>query len=147
TTSPRLPRLTTFSSRITCMTIGPGLFVVIGVRQQGQEAGALDGAVQLTLVVRFGTCQAGGNDLSVFLNEITQRVEILVIDLFNIGGCETAELATFEQRILLREFAFFLAFFEVSHNVPLVCPGHARTVNSLCLVFRMPKLWICLDSC
>src|SRR3546814_7737926 len=98
------------------MTIGPGLVVVIGVRQQGQEAGTLDGGVQLALIVCLGTSQAGRNDLAVFLDEIAQSVEIFVIDLVNIGSCKTAEFATFEQWVLLREFAFLFAFFEVSQD-------------------------------
>src|SRR5690606_28831570 len=122
------------------MTIGPGLVVVIGVRQQSQEAGALDGAVQLALVMCLGTCQAGRNDLAVFLDEITQCVEIFVINLVNIGSCKTAELAAFEQWILLRKFAFLFAFFEVSHNVPLVCPEFFRAVNSMRLAFKTLKL-------
>src|SRR5690606_2839642 len=74
---------------------------------------------ELALVMGLGAGKASRNDLAIFLDEITQRVEIFVVDLFNAGGCEAAELATLGQRILLGELAFFLAFLEVSHSVPL----------------------------
>src|SRR5690606_27537494 len=112
------------------MTVGPGSVVVIGVRQQGQEAGALDSGVQLALIVCLGTGQASGDDLAVLLDEITQSVEILVIDLVNAGRGEAAELAALEQRILLRKPAFLvLTFLEVSHDVPLWFPGRTRYVS------------------
>src|SRR3546814_1931429 len=87
------------------MTIGPGLVVVIGVRKQGQEAGTLDGGVQLALIVCLGTSQAGRNDLAVFLDEIAQSVEIFVIALVNIGRTEehTSEL----QSLMRTSYAVF----------------------------------------
>src|SRR5690606_41347638 len=93
---------------MTCMTVCPGSVVVIGVRQQGQEAGALDGAVQLALIVCLGAGQASRDDLAVLLDEIAQGVEILVVDLFHAGCREAAELAALEQRILLGKLALFL---------------------------------------
>ena len=95
--------------------------MVVGVRQQGQEARTLDGGVQLTLVMCLGAGQAGRNDLAVFLDEIAQGIEIFVVNLLDTGSGEAAELATLEQRVLLVELTFFLAFFEESHNAPLVC--------------------------
>ena len=76
---------------------------ITGVRigQEGQEAGTLDGGVELTLIVRLRTGQASRHDLAVFLDEIAQRVDILVVDLLNVFGREAAELAALEKRILL----------------------------------------------
>ena len=67
--------------------------MVIGVRQQGQETRAFDGGVELTLVVGLGTGKTCRNDLAVFLDEITQCVEIFVIDFVDIGSCKAADLA------------------------------------------------------
>src|SRR5690606_4681664 len=93
-----------------------GLFVVVGVGQQGQEARALDGRIELALEVSFGARQARRDDLAVFLDEITQSVEILVVDLLDARSREAAELAALEQRILLVELALLFAFSEVSHD-------------------------------
>jgi len=81
--------------------------VVVGERQQREEAGTLDCAVELTLVVGLGASQSGRNDLAIFLDEITQGIEILVIDLINASRAEAAELAALEERILLGELLFF----------------------------------------
>src|SRR5450830_1501594 len=82
--------------------------VQVGVRQQREVAGALDGGVHLTLVVRLGAGQTCWHDLAVFLNEILERVDVFVVDLFNVSGREAAELLTFEQRILLLALFFQL---------------------------------------
>ena len=78
------------------------------VWQQSQETGALDGRVQLALIVCLGARQASRHDLAVFLDEIFQGIDILVVDLFYVGYGETAEFLAFEQRVLL--FAFVLVF-------------------------------------
>src|SRR3954467_2874299 len=64
TTSPRPPRFTTFSIRITCMVVSS---VEIGEVQERQEARALDGHAQLALVAGLGARDAGGNDLAVLV--------------------------------------------------------------------------------
>ena len=51
--------------------------------------------------MRLRTGQASRHDLAVFLDEIAQRVDILVVDLFNVFSREAAELAALEKRILL----------------------------------------------
>lgn len=91
--------------------------MVVCVRQQSQKARALDCGIQLTLVMRFCACQTCGDDLACFRDEITQGIDILVIDFFNAGRREAAEFATFEQWVLLRKLtAFILAFFHESHD-------------------------------
>src|SRR5690606_33524276 len=141
TTSPRLPRLTTFSSRMTCMTLGPGSVVVVGVRQQGQEAGTLDRGVQLALIVCLRAGQASGDDLAVLLDEITQGVEILVVDLFNARCREAAELAALEQRILLGKPALPVLSFLESHDVCLLgiraVPGECFYVHRASALERL----------
>ena len=82
--------------------------VQIGVRQQREVTGALDCGINLTLIVGLGAGQAGRHDLAVFLNEILQGINILVVNLFNVCGGEAAEFFAFEQRILL--LAFLLEF-------------------------------------
>lgn len=82
------------------------------VRQQGQKACALDGGVELTLIMRFGARQTGRHDLAVFLNEIFQGIDIFVINLFNVGYREAAEFFALEQRILLFAFVFVFVLVE-----------------------------------
>src|SRR5262245_40417488 len=148
TTSPRLPRLTIFSSRITCMSAsdepplggcapsggserserGGSCFssdpMLIRVRNQRQEARALDRRGQLALVERTRAGQAGRRDLAVLADEVAQRVDILVVDLLDAGDRKAAEaLAAEQQRLLialglavLREPAFTSGWW---HGVPL----------------------------
>src|SRR5690606_32469157 len=71
--------------------------VVVGVRDQRQETGALDGRGQLALVLRLGAGDAAGNDLAGLGEVLAQGVEILVIDLLDTFGGELAELATTEE--------------------------------------------------
>src|SRR5256885_4430938 len=66
--------------------------MLVGVRQQGQEARALDAYRELALIERLRTRDAAGNDLARFGDVTLQRGEILVIDLFDAFGREAAEL-------------------------------------------------------
>jgi hypothetical protein len=65
--------------------------VVVGVRQQRQEAGALDGGAQLALIASLGTGQTGRHDLGVFLDVFFQDIHILKVDLFDFFCREAAE--------------------------------------------------------
>src|SRR5690606_19824089 len=71
--------------------------VVVGVRDQGQEARALDGGRELALVLGLGAGDAAGNDLAVLGDVLAQGVEVLVIDLLDALGRELAELAATEE--------------------------------------------------
>src|SRR5690606_33475041 len=71
--------------------------VAVGVGQQGQGAGALDGGGQLTLVLGFGSGDTARNDLAGFGDVGLQGVEILEVDLLHAFGGETAELTTAEE--------------------------------------------------
>ena len=75
--------------------------VLIAVRQQCQEARALDGRGQLTLVERAGARQASRRDLAVFADEIAQDVDVLVVDVIDLGDREAAEALAAEQQRLL----------------------------------------------
>src|SRR5688572_11775235 len=71
--------------------------VVVGVRDQGELAGALDRGLQLALVLRLGAGDAARDDLAVLGQVLAQRVEILVVDLLDALGRELAELAAAEK--------------------------------------------------
>src|ERR1700744_2131644 len=75
--------------------------VLVAVRQQGEEAGALDGDRQLALVERAGARQASRRDLAVFTNEIAQDVDLRVGDVIDRGDREPAEALAAEQQRLL----------------------------------------------
>src|SRR5512139_112667 len=99
--SPRLPRLATFSSRITCMASSSSGLVQVGVGQQREETRALDRGAQLALVERARAGQSRRRDLAVLADEVAQRVDVLVVDLLDAGHGEAAEpLATEQQRLL-----------------------------------------------
>ena len=69
----------------------------IGVRQQGEEAGALDRGRQLPLIVGFGAGDAGGHDFAGFGDEVFQDVDVLVINFGDAFRSEAALFATLEQ--------------------------------------------------
>jgi len=94
-------------------------FVLVAVRQHGKEARTLDGRVELTLVNGAGAGQACRDDFSVFGNEVTQGVDIFVIDLFDTGHGETAKaLALEQQRLGIALGALvFVEFLERSHDL------------------------------
>jgi len=53
------------------------------------------------------------------LHEVAQGDQNVVVDLYDAGCGEAAELTTLEERVLLREVAFFFAFSEESHDMCL----------------------------
>src|SRR5690348_12915462 len=71
--------------------------VVVGVRDQGQEARALDRGRQLALVLRLGAGDPARDDLAGLGQVLAQGVEILVVDLLDALGGELAELAAAEE--------------------------------------------------
>src|SRR5690606_21775701 len=71
--------------------------MAVAVGQQGQETCVLHGDGQLTLVARLGAGDAAGNDLAGFGNVLAQQVEVLVVDLDDILGGETAEFLAAEE--------------------------------------------------
>src|SRR5690606_5428893 len=71
--------------------------VVVGVRDQRQETGALDRGRQLALVARLGAGDAARHDLAGLGQVLAQGVEILVVDLLDTLGGELAELAAAEE--------------------------------------------------
>jgi hypothetical protein len=71
--------------------------VVVGVRNQGQETGTLDGGLQHALILGFGAGDAARNDLAVFGNVLAQGVQVFVIDAGGAFGGEFAEFAATEK--------------------------------------------------
>src|SRR4051794_36978787 len=115
----------TFSSRMTCMATSSDA-VLVGVRDHREEAGTLDGGVQLALVDRTGAGQARRDDLAILGNEITQGVDVLVVDLFDAGDGETAETLALEQQrlgVALRTLVL----------VELLERGHVGSLRIKCL--------------
>src|SRR5690606_4677622 len=93
-----------------------GSEVVVGVRQQRQETGALDRGGKLALVLGLGTGDAAGNNLAGLGDVLAQGVEILVIDLGHAFGSELAELAATE---------------ELGHGVGFLGAGSQAALSSL----------------
>src|SRR5438874_130406 len=77
TTSPRLPRRSTRSSRMTF--IARPLLHDVG--QQGEEAGALDRLGELTLLLGRHRGDARGHDLAALGDVPLQQLDVLVVDL------------------------------------------------------------------
>src|SRR5581483_8202402 len=68
-----------------------------GVRQEREEARALDRRAELALVARLRAGDARRHDLAVLLHEVLQDVDVLVVDLLDVLGGEAAELLALEQ--------------------------------------------------
>src|SRR5690606_34793370 len=71
--------------------------VLVGVRQQREIACALDRHRQLALIVRLRTGDPARDDLAGLRDVALQSGEILVVDLLDAFGSETAELAAAEE--------------------------------------------------
>src|SRR5262245_24103819 len=85
-----LPRFATFCSSMTSSAVA--LPVLIGVRQQRQEARALHGHRELPLIERLRAGDAARNDLARLGDVALQRGQILVVDVLHAFGGEAAEL-------------------------------------------------------
>src|SRR5262245_42295207 len=71
--------------------------VTVAVRQQSEVPSALDRSCKLPLVMRLGAGDAARDDLARLTDIALQRDEILVIDLLDAFGRESAELASPEK--------------------------------------------------
>src|SRR5271169_2108767 len=151
TTSPNWPRFTTFSIRITCMVCS---LVQIGVRQQGQEARALDGGTQLALVARLCASDARRDDLAVFGDELLKDVQVLVIHFRDLLCGEAAELAALEKlpRRTLLLVVFLLVAGYTSHDIS----SYSNLIFSICSIScvlrklrcaRNPSAVTCCPTC
>src|ERR1041384_3509551 len=98
--------------RMTCMI---ALSVQGGVRQEREEARALDRVGQLPLVAGGGPGDARRDDLAGLVDEVLEDLDVLVVDPLRLLGGEAAELAAAEQRplalvlLVLAELALALA--------------------------------------
>src|SRR6185436_15707335 len=79
-----------FCSRM--ISIAVALSVLIGVRQQRQEARTLHGHCELPLIERLRARDAARNDLARLGDVALQRGQILVVDVLHAFGGEAAEL-------------------------------------------------------
>src|SRR5436189_5877705 len=88
----------------------------VGVRQHRKESRTLDRGAELALIAGLGARDARRHDLAVFLHEVLQDVDVLVIDLLDVLRGEAAELLALEQVVaalaalaVLLELPFSLA--------------------------------------
>src|SRR4051812_28283505 len=94
-----LPRLATFVSRMTSIVVLPDSMLV-GIRQQRQEARALHGDSELPLVKGLRAGDAARHDLARLGDVSLERGEVLVVDVLHAFGGEAAEfLATGEAAV------------------------------------------------
>src|SRR5262249_29241362 len=84
-----LPRLATFCRRMTCMASAS---MLVRVRQQSEEARALDRDCQLPLIERLRARDAARDDLACLGDVALERSEIFVVDVLHALGGEAAEL-------------------------------------------------------
>src|SRR6266852_8545920 len=71
--------------------------VLVGVGQQCQEARTTDGELQLALIVSTRTRDAARNNLAGRGDVALERRQILVVDLLDVVGRESAELLAAEK--------------------------------------------------
>src|SRR5882672_2166050 len=66
--------------------------MLVGVRQQGEEACALDRNSELALIERLRARDAAGDDLARLSDVALQRGQIFVVNVLDAFGREAAEL-------------------------------------------------------
>ena len=74
--------------------------MLVAVRQHCQETGALDARRQLTLKERTCASQTSWRYLPSFTDEVTQRVDVFVVDLLDASDREAAKALATEQQLL-----------------------------------------------
>ena len=87
--------------------------MLVAVRQHREEASALDGGIDLTLENRARAGQASRDDFSVFSDEVTQGVDVFVVNLFHASSGEAAKALALEQQrlcVALRALVFVETF-------------------------------------
>src|SRR5690242_408628 len=128
--------------RMTCMI---ALSVQVGVRQQREEARALDRVGQLPLVAGGGPGDARRDDLAGLVDEVLEDLDVLVVDPLDLVGGEAAELAPAEQRplalvlLVLAELPFAFSSTRWRHFQLLLrirCWSHATSVFSSACSWR-----------
>src|SRR5262245_10051778 len=103
--SPRRPRLSTCSLRMTSMAAS-----VCDVRNERDLPGALDRHLQLALVHRAGTRDPARQNLAALGHERPDQLHVLVVDVVDLVRAELADLAPAEERpaLALRLVALLL---------------------------------------
>src|SRR5258707_12371399 len=92
---------------MTCMLVSPVGSVQVGVRQQREEARALDRVRQLPLVAGRRTGDTRRYDLAGLVDEVLQDLDLLVVDQLDLLGGEAAELVAAEKCALPLVFFCF----------------------------------------
>ena len=93
--------------------------MLVAVRQHREKTRALDSGVELALENGTGASQASGNNFAVFSNEVTQSVDVFVVNFFYARHCEAAKALAFEQLVLgwaLRALVFVIETFWSGHD-------------------------------
>ena len=104
----------------------------VGVGNEREESRALDGDSQLPLVARLRAGDPRRHDLAVFLDEVLEDLDILVVDLLHPFGGEAAELLALEQ--IIPALAFLTVFLL---SKPAGRTGHLSFLPMRCLAFRI----------
>ncbi|SUA23950.1 Uncharacterised protein [Neisseria gonorrhoeae] len=60
--------------------------MLVGIRQECQEARAFYGNSQLALVECLRSCDAGRNDFTVFRDKVFQQINLFVIDFLDFSA-------------------------------------------------------------
>src|SRR5690606_25832639 len=109
-----------------CMSV-PGS-VIVGERQQREEARALDRLGQLALVLRRRAGEPRRDDLAGLGDEVLQDVDVLVVDPLDLLDREAAELLALEQgRLgLATGLAVFAAATKTCHGITSICLNRSK---------------------
>src|SRR6185503_17605893 len=91
TMSPRLPRLSTWSRRMTSMISFPS---IRRVRQQRELPCTNDGHAQPALMLRARAGNPPRQHFAALGNEAAQQLDVLVVDVVDLVRAELADLAT-----------------------------------------------------
>lgn len=73
--------------------------MLIAIGQHGKKASALNCCVELALKNCPRAGQACRNDLAVFSDEITQGVDVFVVDFLDTCDCEAAKALALEEQV------------------------------------------------
>src|ERR1700730_7602686 len=103
--------------------------MLVGVRQQGQEACALDRNSELALIERLRARDAAGDDLARLGDVALQRGEILVVNVLHALGCEAAELLAARKTATAATAATSTAAAAISAGAPAISATTAATTT------------------
>jgi len=100
--------------------------VEVGVGNQREKASALDRGSELALIAGLRARYPRRHDLAVFLDEILQDLDVLVVDFLDAFRGKAAELAALEERIATLALLAVLLLAK-----PSLGPGHVSVLPSI----------------